>query len=179
MSDEARIEKTDNGLIVKSEGWFVLHAEEAAWRRSEDFGDMCSFEGDARFAQVGVNLRVLQPGQLACLYHSEGDQEDFFILSGECLLIIEEQERRLRAGHFVHCPPDAHHVFVGAGEKPCTILMIGGRTTEKKLRYPVSALSGKHNASAEAETNNPREAYAKRSRFDQVISSSWGTVAPR
>lgn len=176
MPNEANIEKTDKGLIVKSDGWFILHAGEAVWRRSGDFGDALLIEGETKFGQVGVNLRVLHPGQPASLYHSEGDQEDFFVVSGECLVIIEDEERKLRAGHFVHCPAGVTHLFVGAGNGPCVILMIGGRRpeTEKELRYPVSPVAAKYNASAEKETTDPREAYAKRQRFVELISSSWG-----
>src|SRR6185312_15725279 len=58
---------------------------------------------------------ILAPGQPSCMYHGEDEQEDFLILAGECLLLVEGQERRLKAWDFVHCPAWTEHVFVGAG----------------------------------------------------------------
>ena len=92
-----------------------------------DFGAYTRFEGEARFPQIGINIGVLEPGQPACMYHGEDDQEDFLVLSGECLLLIEGEERRLEAWDFVHCPAWTEHVFVGAGDGPCAILAVGAR----------------------------------------------------
>ena len=95
---------------------------------SEAFGDACIFEGGpVDFGQIGYTLAVLQPGQPNGMYHREDDQEDFLVLSGECLLIIEGQERPLQAWDFVHCPPGTEHIFVGAGDGPCVIFMAGAR----------------------------------------------------
>lgn len=173
MIEEARLEENENSFTPKSDGWFILHASEAPWVQSERFGLICNFEGDASFPQIGVNIHVVKPGQPACLYHREDGQEDFFVLSGECTLLIEEEERHLKAGHFVHCPPRTTHVFVGAGEGPCAILMIGYRPEEKGLYYPVSVLAAKHGASVETETTNPREAYGKSPVFNEVGKSAW------
>ena len=45
------------------------------------------------------------------MYHWEADQEDFLVLAGEALLIVEGEERPLRAWDFVHCPAgdEPHH----------------------------------------------------------------------
>ena len=124
MVPEADLTPTDAGLVPSSEGWFVVNAREAAWHDG-DFGAYTRFEGEPRFPQVGINIGVLQPGQPACMYHGENEQEDFLVLSGECLLLVEGQERRLRAWDFVHCPAWTEHVFVGAGDGPCAVLAIG------------------------------------------------------
>ena len=116
-------------------GWFVVNVRDAAWVSGGHFGDACVFEGDAvPFGQVGYTLAVLRPGQPSALYHREADQEDFLVLAGECLLLVEEQERRLRAWDFVHCPPDTEHIFVGAGDAPCVIFMAGARTRGARQR---------------------------------------------
>ena len=99
------------------------------------------------------------PGQANCLYHEESNQEDFLVLHGECIAIIEEQERPLRQWDFVHCPPGTRHVFVGAGDGPCAILMIGARDPDDRIEYPVSEVAARHNASAAETTNTGREAY--------------------
>ena len=117
MIKEAELEITEHGKRPANDGWFAVHVSEAAWLHTERFGSGCRFEGQARFPQIGVNIRMIEPGQPACLYHRENAQENFFVVSGECILVVEEQERRLRAGHFVHCPPETNHVFVGSGSK--------------------------------------------------------------
>ncbi|MGH2872270.1 MAG: cupin domain-containing protein, partial [Solirubrobacteraceae bacterium] len=104
MVDEAPLRNTPNGLVADGPGWFVLNALQARWF-SGDFGAFTRFEGDPRFDRLGVNIGVLGPGQANCYYHGEDEQEDFLVLSGECLLLIEGQQRRLRAWDFVHCPP--------------------------------------------------------------------------
>ncbi len=113
------------------------------------------------FGQIGYDLHVLRPGQPNGLYHREGDQEDFLVLAGECLLLVEEQERRLRAGDFVHCPPGVDHIFVGTGEGPCVIFMIGARQHRGSIVYTRSELALRHGAGVETETPEPREAYAR------------------
>jgi uncharacterized cupin superfamily protein len=119
---------------------------------------------EAPFREYGINIQVVWPGQSNCMYHSEDAQEDMLVLSGECLLIVEGQERPLRAWDFVHLPPGTRHVFVGAGEGPCAILMVGTRKEPETLLYPVDEIAQKHGAGVDVETPNPREAYARFSR---------------
>jgi uncharacterized cupin superfamily protein len=141
--------------------WFVVNVRDARWRRHETFGASCRFETpETPFDQLGVNIRVLQPGEPNCLYHSENLQEDFLVLAGEALLLVDGEERPLRAWDFVHCPPGTEHVFVGAGDGPCAILMVGARSEDERLLYPVSEVARRHGASAERETTSPEEAYA-------------------
>jgi uncharacterized cupin superfamily protein len=160
MVEEARIEQTEQGLVPGGDGWFVVNAREAPWHEVDGFGRACVFEGDARFPRVGVNIHVLEQGDPNCMYHGEDEQEDFLVLSGECLLIIEGQERRLRQWDFVHCPVWTEHVFVGASAEPCAILMIGTRTPDAGVRYPVEPAAQRHGAGVDVETSSPAEAYA-------------------
>jgi uncharacterized cupin superfamily protein len=81
------------------------------------------------------------------------------VLAGECLLVVEEEERRLRAWDFVHCPPSTRHVFVGT-DRPCVLLMTGARSDEGTILYPLSEAAARHGAAAAAETSSPHEAYA-------------------
>ena len=158
MVPEAQIEPTDEGSVPAGEGWFVLNAREARWLGGH-FGAYTRFEGEARFPKLGFNIGVLEPGQPACMYHGENEQEDFLVLAGECLLLIEGEERRLKAWDFVHCPAWTEHVFVGAGDGPCTILAVGTRLTDEVI-YPVSPLAQRHGAGVESETREPAQAYA-------------------
>jgi uncharacterized cupin superfamily protein len=158
MVPEAPLEPAGNGLAPVGEGWFVLNAADARWLEGH-FGPYTRFEGATRFPTIGINIGVLAPGQPACMYHGENEQENFLILSGECRLLIEGQERRLKAWDFVHCPAWTEHVFVGAGDGPCAILAIGSRLTDEVV-YPVSELAARCGASVERETKRPEEAYA-------------------
>jgi uncharacterized cupin superfamily protein len=159
MIPEAPLRKTEAGLVPEGDGWFVLNAREARWRAG-DFGAYTRFEGDARFPQVGINIGVLEPGQPSCMYHREDNQEDFLVLAGECLLLIEGEERQLRAWDFVHCPGWTEHVFVGAGDGPCAILAIGARMG-RDIVYPRAEVGLRHGAGVEEETQEPDVAYAR------------------
>jgi uncharacterized cupin superfamily protein len=155
---EAPLIPAGEGLAPAGEGWFVLNAREARWLEGH-FGAYTRFEGETRFAQLGFNIGVLQPGQPACYYHGEADQEDFLVLSGECLLLIEGEERPLKQWDFVHCPPWAEHVFVGAGSGPCALLAVGSRTS-RDVVYPANELAQRHGAGVATETRAGQEAYA-------------------
>jgi uncharacterized cupin superfamily protein len=159
--DEARLERTEYGTSAATEGWFAVNLRDAAWVTNDDFGAACIFEDDAApFAQIGYTVAVLAPGQPNGMYHREDDQEDFLVLSGECLLVIEGEERRLRAWDFVHCPAGTEHIFVGAGDGPCVLFMTGARREGRTLVYPRSDAAAAHGASVETETTSPREAYS-------------------
>src|SRR5580692_11387335 len=157
MADRAELTQTPGGLVPRGPGWFVLNARDARWQTGV-FGAYTRFEGEDRFPSIGINIGVLEPGQPACYYHAEDEQEDFLVLSGECLLLIEGRERRLKAWDLVHCPAWTEHVFVGAGDGPCAILAVGTRLHDDV--YPVSELARRHGASVEQETADPEQAYA-------------------
>jgi uncharacterized cupin superfamily protein len=172
MIEEARLAEVGSGLAPVTAGWFVLNAAEAAWMRNDAFGSRCEIESSARvvaerpelsplyFEHAGFTLAVLEPGKPSCLYHAENLQEDFLVLAGTCLLVIEEQERTLRAWDFVHCPAHTRHAFIGAGEGPCVIFMAGARREGHTIGYPRSDFAAGRGVSVERATPSPREAYA-------------------
>ena len=167
---EASLNEIDGALVPDGAGWFVLNARDARWWESDELGAFCPFEGSERFPEIGVNLNVLAPGQPSCMYHGENSQENFLVLAGECVLIIEGTERPLRAWDFVHCPAWTEHVIVGAGAGPCLFLAIGARLQTSEVRYPVDPVAAAHGASVESETTQPSEAYA---RFSAVASRAY------
>ena len=139
--------------------WFVLNARDARWVWNE-MGGYCNFEeGDTRFEQVGINLNVLHPGVPMAMYHEEPGQEDFLVLKGEALLIVEGQERPLKTWDFVHCPPHTKHVILGAGAGPSLVLAVGAR--KGQASYPFDEVAVRHGAGVETATSSPKEAYAK------------------
>jgi uncharacterized cupin superfamily protein len=94
---EARLDDSGSGLAPASDGWFVVNVRDAAWFTSETTGSACAFESQEHwFRQLGINLSVLGPGEPNCLYHSESQQEAFLVLSGECRLLVDGEERLLR-----------------------------------------------------------------------------------
>jgi uncharacterized cupin superfamily protein len=165
MVEEARLERLESGLAPATDGWFVVNVRDAAWEINAHLGAMCAFESvKAQFAQVGINVRVLRPGS-RWLYHAEESQEDFLVLAGECLLLVEDEERPLRAWDFVHCPPWTAHAFIATGERPCVIVMVGARRSEwpaKGFIYPRSELALRHGVGVETEVSSPAEAWAQR-----------------
>ena len=171
MTEEARLEDVGSGLAPASSGWFVVNVADAAWVVNDAFGARCSFESSPRvlqnrpdlepqwFEQLGVTLAVLPPGRSGGLYHSESAQEDFLVLAGECLLLVEGEERPLRQWDFFHSPPAVEHIFVGRGDEPCVLLMVGARPENKTLHYPRDETALRHGAGAEKATDSPHEAY--------------------
>lgn len=159
---EAPLEPTPGGLGPAGEGWFVVNVRDGVWVRADPLGAGCVFEWPLRghFAKVGFNIRVIEPGQPAALYHSEAEEEHFLVLSGRCLLLVEEVERELGPWDFAHCPPGTAHTFVGLGSEPCLMIMVGSRGSGEAPTYPVSALALRHGVGVEEQTSDPQEAFA-------------------
>jgi uncharacterized cupin superfamily protein len=163
MSSEARLEATEHGSIPNSEGWFVLNARDARWRAAEGRGAYSNFEGDLEFSQLGMHLVTLAPGEAMAMYHWEADQEDFLVLRGEALLIVEGEERPVRQWDFVHCPPGTKHTIVGAGDSQALLLAVGARdrsTGPDWGGYTVDETASRNNAGVDQETTKPKQAYA-------------------
>jgi uncharacterized cupin superfamily protein len=174
---EAPLERSEHGLVPAGEGWYVLNAREAEWGDDGELGVYAKLESpQARFPQLGFNVAVVEPGQPMCMYHYEADQEDFLIVAGEALLIVEGEERPLRRWDFVHCPPNTRHVIVGAGEGPTVIVAVGARidsTGDDWGAYPVDEAALRHGAGVEVETTDPEEAYARFDRRGSVRYEGW------
>jgi uncharacterized cupin superfamily protein len=157
---EAPLRKTKFGLCPDGEGWFVLNAREVRWRDYGPMGFGCSFEGKRPFKEFGINLSVLEPGQSLGLYHRENHQEDFLVLAGECVLVVEGEVRPLRTWDFFHCPGGTAHVLVGAGDAPAAVLAVGARGGRRGLAYLAEPAALALSAAVETETTKYAEAYA-------------------
>jgi uncharacterized cupin superfamily protein len=144
--------------------WFVRNLRDMKWWDRGPRGFVTDLVDDDD-AQLGVNLFVLGPGEPMSMYHWEADQEDFLVLSGEALLIVDNEERPLRKWDFFHCPPNIPHTIVGVGSGSAAILAIGARIDSVKEQgwggYPYSELAMQHDASAEEETTEAKVAYAR------------------
>ena len=173
MIEEARLEPVASGLAPVTPGWFVVNARDAAWMNNEQSHACCIFESDEFVLRgrpdltayekpgAGFVLRVLRPGLPSTLYHAESVEEDFLVLAGECILIIEDEERHLRAWDFVHCPPGTGHAFVGAGDGPCVLLCTGERDFDDETFWrvsPRSEIALRYGASVERDASSDAEA---------------------
>jgi mannose-6-phosphate isomerase-like protein (cupin superfamily) len=159
---ESKPEQTEHGLVPTGEGWFVLNLRDAVWRHADGRGAVCvaldDFENEHLDVQYGVNPFVLMPGEPMSMYHWEGDQEAFLVVSGDAVLVVEGEERPVRAWDFVHCPPQTKHVLVGAGSGPCVVIAVGARAHDE-LGFPVDAVAKRHGASVDQETMDGGAAY--------------------
>ena len=163
VAAEAPLEQTEHGLVPKGDGWFVLNAREAPWKYADGRGGFAHVEGEPWFEQVGINLYVLGPGEPMGMYHWEANQEDFLVIEGEALLIVEGEEKPLRRWDFVHCPPMTKHIIIGAGDEPCVVLAVGAREHGDETTwggYTVDEVALRHHAGVEQETTDAFEAYA-------------------
>jgi uncharacterized cupin superfamily protein len=180
MVTEARLEQTEVGLVSRGPGWFVLNAREAQWNHREGRGQSVNLTGadddeaETHFRELGVNVFVLGPGEPIGMYHWEADQEDFLVLSGEALLLVEGEERPLRQWDFVHCPSGTKHIVVGAGAGPCVVLAVGARGhIDENCNgggYVVDGLALRHGAGVEEETSDASVAYA---RFPETVPTRY------
>jgi mannose-6-phosphate isomerase-like protein (cupin superfamily) len=171
---EAPLRETKYGLVADVDGWFIVNARDARWRDSGPFGFYCDFEGKRPFRQFGFNISVLEPGQSLGYYHREAAQEGFLVLAGTCLLIVEGEERPLRAWDFFHCPPETEHMIVGAGDGPAIVLAVGARGLRRKgLVYVPSETAARHGVSPAKETSRSAEAYADVPRSRRVAYGGW------
>jgi uncharacterized cupin superfamily protein len=167
MVPEAKLERAEHGLAPTADGWYVLNMRDAEWRHADGRGAVCvvsdDFEGWRRESdQLGVNPFVLMPGEAMSMYHWEADQEDFLVVAGEAVLIVEGEERPLRAWDFVHCPPHTKHVIVGAGNGPCLVIAVGARAHDGQpdsLGFTVDEVAKRHGASVEEDTTDGDVAY--------------------
>jgi uncharacterized cupin superfamily protein len=156
MANEAHLEDVGSGLAPTTPGWFVVNARDAAWLNNDNFGGVCIFESDHVVLRqrpdldevthaAGFTMRVMQPGQPSGGYHAESEQqEDFLVVAGECLLIIDGEERQLRTWDVVRIPPDVPHAFIGTGDTPSVIVATGNRTENSEITRPRNEVARRH-----------------------------------
>jgi quercetin dioxygenase-like cupin family protein len=168
---EAKIEETEAGRLPADDGWFIMNLADIAWETHSGGGTWCSFEPpEARSKMLGIGVHILNPGESPGYYHTESDQEGFLVLSGECIAVVEGEERRMGQWDYLHSPPETAHITIGAGDGPCAILMVGTRSPNHKTQYLPEPAAAKYGAAVEVATGSPKEAYADRPPFSWVKS---------
>jgi uncharacterized cupin superfamily protein len=168
---EAKIEDTPSGRLPADDGWFVLNLADIGWETLAGGGTWCGFESPAaRSPRLGIGVHVLEPAEAPGFYHVENEQEGFLVLSGECVAVVEGQERRMGPWDYLHCPPGTAHITIGAGDGPCAILMVGTRRPDEVIDYLPEPAAQKYGAAVDELTHEPRVAYAGRPPRTEVRS---------
>jgi uncharacterized cupin superfamily protein len=148
------------GRRAAADGWFILNLADSHGMGNDRMGTFSAFESpDHPQPHFGIGVHILWPGQPDGLYHEEDNQEFFLVLSGECIVLVEEQERPMRQWDCFYSPPNTRHILVGAGDGPCALLMAGARRPDARIHYPLSELAARYGASAVEPTDSAREAY--------------------
>lgn len=167
---EASLEQTEAGAVPATPGWFVLNARDARWGYTPGMGHGLPLTGideneaEALFPMLGMAIRVMNPGEPSTTYHWETEQEDFLVLAGEAILLIEGEERPVRQWDFVHCPPQTRHAFVGAGTGPCVLLCASSRQFQRDGPwgyYCSDPVAERYNASSPEDTQDGDLAYER------------------
>ena len=159
---------------------------DAEWRHGTGAGRSAScrddFEGWRRESdELGVNAFVLGPGEPMAMYHWEADQEDFLVVSGEAVLIVEGEERPLSPWDLVHCPPRTKHVLVGAGTAPCLVIAVAlARTTAARVaRLPGGRRRAPPRCDVAQDTTDGGAAYASVPRREPTSTATAGCPSRR
>jgi uncharacterized cupin superfamily protein len=170
---EAELRETETGLVPEGEGWFVLNLRDASWLTMKGGGTWVGFEAHGVRQQIGVGVHVLPPGESSGRYHAESDQEGFFVLAGECILVVEGEERRMKQWDYFHCPPGTAHITIGGAEEGCVLFMLGARTPGGLTDYIPDPVAAKYGHSVKERTDNSRDAYADLDRTFTHVRPPW------
>ena len=108
-----------------------------------------------RLAIVGVVTAVTVTMVVVGMTISVSGPDYFLVLMGECVLIIEDQERHLRAWDFVHCPPMTGHTLIAKETGPCVILATGNRREDLERISPRSEAALRYHAGTEVDGIEP------------------------
>ena len=156
---EAKLEDDGHGLQPTTDGWFIVNLSDISWETTPGGGTWCGF--GVREQAIGVGVHILMPGDAPGFYHAESTQEGFLVLSGECIAVVEGEERRMRQWDYFHSPPGTEHITVGAGEEPCAILMFGAPDPRRKVSWIANETAAKHDASVARTTSVGTEVYGE------------------
>jgi quercetin dioxygenase-like cupin family protein len=80
---------------------------------------------------LGVNLVEIEPGSSIPEHDETGrDQEElFFVVSGDALLVIEGQDHPAPAGTFARLDPELRRTVRNTGSEPAVVLIVSAPRT--------------------------------------------------
>jgi uncharacterized cupin superfamily protein len=169
---EAPFEETEHGLVCKGDGWFLVNARDVRWRESKGRGVSSNFGGDTLFDQLGVGITVVGPNEPTTMYHWESNEEDFLVLRGGGIAILDGEEHQLRQWDSIHCPPGTVHTFIG-GPEGLVLFGVGAREHPDEGSYVADSLAARYGAAPERNTESTAEAYKSFGPREPVRYGGW------
>lgn len=113
-----------------------------AWSEGQRFGGReLALSRLAGAEQVHVNVMVVPAGKQSCPFHYHlREEEHFYALQGQCVLLSGEDRYPFGAGDYVCFPAGTGvgHAFENPFARDCTILAIGPRDEAEIAVYPRS-----------------------------------------
>ena len=168
MVPESKLEKTEHGLTPTGTGWYVLNLRDAEWRHADGRGAVCVVSTTSRAGAASPTSSASIPSsscrasRCPCTT-GRPTRRPSSSSRAKRVLIVEGEERQLRAWDFVHSPPGTKHVIVGAGTGPCLVIAVGAREHDGEpdsLGFTVDEVASRHGASVEEDTMDGDDAYA-------------------
>jgi uncharacterized cupin superfamily protein len=89
--------------------------------------------------KIYINLDSVPPKGFSTKYHNHSQQEEFFyIVSGNGILRLNDQETTVKQGDFLSKPAGKNisHTFYNSGTEPLLIIDIGTNEKEDTCYYP-------------------------------------------
>ena len=95
---------------------------------------------------LGFSYDVVQPGKRSCPFHSHrGEEEMFFIVTGNGTLCYGSETRKVRAGDFICCPtggPETAHQLINDSAAPLAYISVSTMLAAEVCEYPDSGKVG-------------------------------------
>jgi hypothetical protein len=159
--NEASSEETPYGRYITSDGWFVLNIADAlAVRNDEKGGATYPLEPrESPFRDVGIRVPSSRRANRTRSTTPKACRKGFSCSRASARSSWRRTNGRCGSGTTSTVQPVRASVIVGAGDGPCSILMLGARP-DVEVRYPVSEVAAKYDASAVKDTDDADEAYA-------------------
>ena len=123
---------------------FLANVEDVPWETFSHgvFGsEDRDLTGYVRASKLDLSLTRIPPGRRSCPYHfHHAEEELFYVLEGSGLLRYGGQERRVRPGDVIGCPPgpDGAHQFINDTDAPLVYLAFSNNEPLEIAEYPDS-----------------------------------------
>lgn len=125
-------------LLKKSDidampGEYKIHFLNAnAQRLNKSLGDATGMKS------LGIHLITIQPGHDSTEHHFHHfEEEAIYVLSGEGIVTIGQEQHAIGAGDFIGCPIDhVPHSMHATGVEPLQCLVVGNRLQADVSDYP-------------------------------------------
>lgn len=101
-----------------------------------------AFGHKVRGDQIVVSMAQKEPGT-GSKTHTHKVEQFNYVVSGEMLAVVDDEERRVTAGGLIHIPIGTPHSFIAVGKEPAVFLNIKHKA-EDMGGYPVDGVYDTH-----------------------------------